>query len=747
MLRFWQPKRRKTASDVEDSPQRCRVSRTNSHSFSSSSAFHVEQLCSSRDVDLQPTDLRMVIMENGPKRVIFDSATIIPLNGKPTEGLHVSQCRKFQLLRKRKDTSVLAQLIWGAGPASHATDALKVHQLPEEGRIMISRQFQMPRSGGRDIHGESMASSDSESQYTATVRSMESLGCRTYLSTTAPPERFSRVRNTSLNLESEDSDDFRAFSPPHRLSKNRRITMSHKQSLCEPPSYFPTTPCKSRSRMSSFGSQPEDDGGRQVSLAVVFTKDQRCFVFQHIPIIEAEMCRLESRISNAAMYTPSFLENVNKAWEEFCSSICLLFNAPRLRNPVWLSLSERDIDDCKVATDFCTQLATLVRLYDTKHTKFFLSNVVSTVLMYHMSWVASVAAPHSAPSIPTIDIERSLFIGTISNGESASVPYNPHIAQFLEISGNVGTINRSTKTVVSGADPDVLSTILQVLSYFIRCSTVQASQKGRETDPLPVSRSFSPDLASPDIIGSSPVSSTSDFSTFSPEKLKSECDDLTFLGSIEPPTSLISSIAGLNRLDPYDFLGKSLLAGPSTSFSPHFIISGLIKNDRNYEKAMDRMCDEVRMHCDPAGTHKVAASTSLSSSQSTSSVYENQGPDNVIVLADVSEHTVKVLSCDGVGDIYSPSESIVSMFEQFSELHRAGTAPKFLITFLEDSLFEILGKSLSLVEMVSHDTDCLSGGSLSPDRVRAIVGCDHSDLRLILNVASVYYPCVLSSVV
>ena len=36
--------------------------------------------------------------------------------------------------------------------------------------------------------------------------------------------------------------------------------------------------------------------------------------------------------------------------------------------------------------------------------------------------------------------------------------------------------------------------------------------------------------------------------------------------------------------------------------------------------------------------------------------------------------------------------------------------------------------------------------TLSPERVRSIVGCDHSDLRLILNVAAVYYPGVLESV-
>lgn len=64
----------------------------------------------------------------------------------------------------------------------------------------------------------------------------------------------------------------------------------------------------------------------------------------------------------------------------------------------------------------------------------------------------------------------------------------------------------------------------------------------------------------------------------------------------------------------------------------------------------------------------------------------------------------QIVSSDGLAEVFSPSESVVSMLEQFAELHSQHYAPKFLITFIEDILFEILGKSLSLVEMVSFFT-------------------------------------------
>ena len=165
----------------------------------------------------------------------------------------------------------------------------------------------MPRSLNGDIYSqtESVTSSDSESQYTPTVRSMDTYGMnlRNSLSNTAPPEKFARVRNSSLNIESDESDEFRAFSPPHRLSKNRRIQMSHCSSLCEPGTLIPflflpkdtvTSPLnirKPRSRMSSVSSQMDDCTGssslgaqneKQVALAIVFTSHQRTFVFQVI---------------------------------------------------------------------------------------------------------------------------------------------------------------------------------------------------------------------------------------------------------------------------------------------------------------------------------------------------------------------------------------------------------------------------------------------------------------------------------
>lgn len=174
-----------------------------------------------------------------------------------------------------------------------------------------------------------------------------------------------------------------------------------------------------------------------------------------------------------------------------------------------------------------------------------------------------------------------------------------------------------------------------------------------------------------------------------------------------------------------------------------------------------RMFDDVR--CVDSPSHRASTMPIVSSSQSSSSICDTMTPENIIIVADLNELTVKVLSSEGSDEVTSPSESVVAMLEQFVGIHDAVPATaEFLVGFIEDSLAHIVGKSLTLVELVRADQTvsfdfeqffdfCVlqrqtSSLQLTPDRVRRIIGCDHSDLRLIINVAAVYWPPVLQSV-
>lgn len=52
-------------------------------------------------------------------------------------------------------------------------------------------------------------------------------------------------------------------------------------------------------------------------------------------------------------------------------------------------------------------------------------------------------------------------------------------------------------------------------------------------------------------------------------------------------------------------------------------------------------------------------------------------------------------------ELHSPSESIVQMMETFSGLHREGVSPHVLTDIMEDTLSDLLSKSIALTEIVS----------------------------------------------
>lgn len=52
-------------------------------------------------------------------------------------------------------------------------------------------------------------------------------------------------------------------------------------------------------------------------------------------------------------------------------------------------------------------------------------------------------------------------------------PYNAQLAQYMEISGSVGGATRLARTVIIGNDMKLITHLLYVLTYFVRCSAIQ----------------------------------------------------------------------------------------------------------------------------------------------------------------------------------------------------------------------------------------------------------------------------------
>lgn len=775
-------------------------------------------------------NIRLILIE-AETRVLYDTDTVIPVRyGVHPAAKSKSVCGEFQFLKKKKDTQKLSQMIFGAVPNLKTSESFRIHVLEEDDQILVSKTFAIPKykkgfpKNPPKVAVRQPELSDSDSQ--STVKSLDGWTAKKSRSIMSTPEGFNRVRHVSITFGEDgnadtDSNHFgspnssmslpRAFSPPHRISKARRRQMAVTTSLSETSAFPIPSSLKDRSRMSSMSSSQADEepfnmqNMRNVALGILVPIEHRYFLMQHIPLLESEMSRLETRIINASQHPATFLQNVSKSWEELTEIICQLHNAPRLKHPYWLALNEKCIIDGRtLATEFCEHLAYLVRRYDRKEAGYFMSNLVTALLMHHMSWVASVAAPPLGAFDRHQNTPTNMLFGMNNSESSPTVGYNALMAQYLEIAGACGNV-RSAKLCILGDDLEILASVLSVLSFFIRCSAVRHIEPTDDDKmwEVPLEQEFSPiDVSgSPNSLPGcshhhqnlntlrnqqnalkSPPKETS--SSAMMRRLWNDHDGAGPSTSSQPgpsqppeiPTINTPTNEGVSLIDRADFpccptiadddemwsprpnpegLGRSMLAGPLSNYCPHFVLSALLKNNANMPDVYSRMFDEV--NCTDSPCHRSSTSTtihhqSVSASQSTSSICDPViNPENVLIVADIDHLTVKVLSSEGSDEVTSPSESVVAMLEQFIGIHDGVPATaEFLVGIIEDSLAQIVGKSLTLVELVRSDQTLQKTTPLpiqmTPDRVRSIIDCDHSDLRLIVNVAAVYWPPVLQSV-
>lgn len=726
------PKRRRTEKTTRTKNGEVKEGSGSSRPTNNESGY-VDELCSMGDHGLERSCMRLVLLAENEGRVLFDSASIYPTSGGDIDGAKKSPDGQYQFLRRRDDTYELGHMLFGTMAAAGGTASVKIHTLGDN-KMLVSRVFTMPIGSSRNEEtrndqSDSVASScGSEYGGLLTVHSLDGLShyVKKVASSCIPPEKFSLTRHhrrsrqsslqTTIGMDDSDApstcstdyEDLRALSPPHRVfSRTRRDEALPRNSLQDDQN----TLMGLRSRFSSMSAETEV---RTVGMGVILEANERHFVLQHMPLIESELRRLESRVQVASANRSSFIHHIYEAWSSFCTCLCTLHNSARLRDPVWIHLLRKPRDSLTTAR-FCALLAETSAVCETKQTKFFLSNVITAILMHHMAWIASVAPP---PVKRTVD--EKMGTETLSFPSSLSISslhgVNPHVAQLLEISGCVGGASRSARTVVCGSDGALISKILHCLSYFLRCTSIAHRDEDESHSHQHLDSSHNSDssignesMIGEDVYGEGPSTSCS-------------------------PSSSVS----LSSHDHQSGLGESLLAGPSYSYSPHFVLSGLLRShDSRYNNYLMKISDEMSSYADSS---LASARQEMCPSSPT--------PDNVTIVADCTEWTVKVLVGDGITELHSPAESIVQMMETFSGLHREGVSPHVLTDIMEDTLSDLLSKSIALTEILQLEGPIgrySSMSSMTSERVSAVVGCDHSDLRLLLNIAAVYCPTILST--
>lgn len=193
------------------------------------------------------------------------------------------------------------------------------------------------------------------------------------------------------------------------------------------------------------------------------------FFFAHFPLFESHVKRLRLAIENACfLKSKSFTGQVIEAVNAFKDNIHNLLAAPRLKEPVWLNMMSQSSHRSQLCEKFMVQLTDCLRLGNTKETNFFITSVLSAVLQYHLAWVSTVMPAGAAPCRAFLDKHSSKTLDLLAQ----SHPYNPLWAQLGDLYGAVGFPLRVAKTVVVGKDSKIVEQVVNMLSYFIRCTEV-----------------------------------------------------------------------------------------------------------------------------------------------------------------------------------------------------------------------------------------------------------------------------------
>ncbi|VDO18380.1 unnamed protein product [Brugia timori] len=153
-------------------------------------------------------------------------------------------------------------------------------------------------------------------------------------------------------------------------------------------------------------------------------------------------------------------------------------------------------------------------------------------------------------------------------------PYNAQLAQYMEISGSVGGATRLARTVIIGNDMKLITHLLYVLTYFVRCSAIQPNgSKADKWNSHPGMRSFSPTSCN--------ENSNIDFGKkYSLREEAKEPEFVVLRETAEPGVNAKRSgwcfpLTCDTDDSTNSSLAWSMLAGPCDSYCSHFVICGL----------------------------------------------------------------------------------------------------------------------------------------------------------------------------
>ncbi|KAH8379674.1 hypothetical protein KR009_006486, partial [Drosophila setifemur] len=257
-----------------------------------------------------------------------------------------------------------------------------------------------------------------------------------------------------------------------------------------PPQYRRASYCANESRSNPEMGRRQANLRRRaklglavcISMSESFEEEMELFCSEHIALLESMLSRLRASTEHAYINHKNFLQIMFQAWQDTQQWFSDLFTAPRIKTPVWLSITTSGSKYSKtVAERFIKELCDLLSFADTKDSNFFISTMLTGILTHHLGWVATVSAFNSAgcrryeasSSASSAAIEQRAKLLQVAQKH----PYNALWAQLGDLYGAIGVPPKLARTIVCGAEKLWVEKLLNVLTYFIRCSEVRRQAK------------------------------------------------------------------------------------------------------------------------------------------------------------------------------------------------------------------------------------------------------------------------------
>ncbi|XP_075054268.1 folliculin-interacting protein 2 isoform X2 [Mixophyes fleayi] len=234
----------------------------------------------------------------------------------------------------------------------------------------------------------------------------------------------------------------------------------------------------------SYPSNPVMIGRKKIAISVLFSlskeEEAQCtfqdFFFSHFPLIESHMNILKSaiekamiscrKITESSQRVQIYLGQVMDALGQFRETIWNLYCAPRIAEPLWLTMMSNNTEKSQLSHHFLKEFTYLTEQLNKNQ---FFAALLTAVLTYHLAWVPTVM-PNDHPPIKSFcEKHTSQSVNLLAK----SHPYNPLWAQLGDLYGAIGSPVRMTRTVVVGKRKDLVQRILYILTYFIRCSELE----------------------------------------------------------------------------------------------------------------------------------------------------------------------------------------------------------------------------------------------------------------------------------